>query len=436
MPVRARPPALTCSPASGHLPTSRRACVGLGFSALVAGLAGLIACSPEAPPPPPPPEIEVVSVLQRDQPLEMEMVGETRGSSDIPVRARVEGVLEKMNFVEGGNVEKGQLLYVIESDPFDSEVVEAEGARAEVDTQLAKAKADLDRIKPLAEMKAVSQSDLDGAVAQYEAALGALQSAKARVEQAKIRQAYTRIRAPISGRIGITAAQVGEFVGKAPNPVVLNYVSQTDPIRVRFSIDERTYMLLARKIREADARSEDERRASRDLRLTLADGREHPLPGRLVATDAAIDPKTGTFTLEADFPNPERLVLAGQFARVRAVAEVLENALLVPSRAVSELQGNYRVYVVNDKGIVDQRQIELGPTIGDLQIVQSGLAAGEHVAIEFMKLRPGMTVKPKLVTLDASGALPKQAELPPKDAANAPKTPASEKSTAPEKKAG
>jgi membrane fusion protein (multidrug efflux system) len=366
----------------------------------------------------------------------MEMVGETRGSSDIPVRARVEGVLEKMNFVEGGNVEKGQLLYVIESDPFDSEVVEAEGARAEVDTQLAKAKADLDRIKPLAEMKAVSQSDLDGAVAQYEAALGALQSAKARVEQAKIRQAYTRIRAPISGRIGITAAQVGEFVGKAPNPVVLNYVSQTDPIRVRFSIDERTYMLLARKIREADARSEDERRASRDLRLTLADGREHPLPGRLVATDAAIDPKTGTFTLEADFPNPERLVLAGQFARVRAVAEVLENALLVPSRAVSELQGNYRVYVVNDKGIVDQRQIELGPTIGDLQIVQSGLAAGEHVAIEFMKLRPGMTVKPKLVTLDASGALPKQAELPPKDAANAPKTPASEKSTAPEKKAG
>ncbi|MBW2391670.1 MAG: efflux RND transporter periplasmic adaptor subunit, partial [Deltaproteobacteria bacterium] len=143
-----------------------------------------------------------------------------------------------------------QLLYTIDPEPFQQEVVEAEGGVAEAKTLLAKAKSDLDRIRPLAEMNAVSQSDLDGAVAQYEAALGSLQSAEARVKQASIRLGYTRIHAPIAGRIGISEARVGEFVGIHPNPVVLNFVSQTDPIRVRFSIDERTYLSLARKLRE------------------------------------------------------------------------------------------------------------------------------------------------------------------------------------------
>lgn len=420
MSVRARPPSM------GRLPSlALLTAVRLVFTALLASLSGLIACSPEEAPPPPP-QISVVAVLQRDQPLEMEMVGETRGSSDIPVRARVEGVLEEMKFTEGGRVDAGQLLYVIESEPFDSEVVEAQGAKAEVDTELARAKADLDRIKPLAEMKAVSESDLDGAVAQYEAALGALQSANARVQQARIRQGYTRIHAPIAGRIGISAAQVGEFVGRPPNPVVLNYVSKTDPIRVRFSIDERTYLVLARKIRGSDALNGEDTRVPQELSLTLADGSVHAHTGRIVAADASIDPKTGTFTLEADFPNPERLVLAGQFARVRAVAEVLEDALLVPSRAVSELQGNFRVYVVNDKGIVDLRPIEAGPIIGDLQVIRSGVAAGEQIAIEIMKLRPGMTVEPKLVQLDADGSIPKNADDPSKKPASATQPPANE----------
>jgi membrane fusion protein (multidrug efflux system) len=395
----------------------------LVFAGVLVSLSGAIGCSPEAPPAPPPPEIAVVAVLKRDQPVEMEMVGETRGSSDIPVRARVEGVLEEMKFTEGGSVKEGQLLYVIESEPFDSEVVEAQGSEAEVDTELARAKADLDRIKPLAEMNAVSQSDLDGAVAQYDAARGALQSANARVHQARIRQGYTRVHAPIAGRIGISAAQVGEFVGKPPNPVVLNYVSKTDPIRVRFSIDERTYLVLARRLRESEGASDGadrtDKRTAQEFTLTLADGSVHAHPGHLVAADASIDPKTGTFTLEADFPNPERLVLAGQFARVRAVAETLADALLVPSRAVSELQGNFRVYVVNDRGIVDLRPVEPGPTIGDLQVIREGLAAGEHVAIEIMKLRPGMTVAPKLVQLDANGTIPKDADDPSKKASEA-----------------
>lgn len=374
---------------------------------LLASLAFVTACGPSEPPVMPLLEIAVAQVVQRDQPITMDMVGQTRGSSDIPIRARVEGVVTGMHFVEGRSVEEGQLLYTIDPEPFQQQVVEAEGSVAEAKTMLAKAKSDLDRIRPLAEMNAVSQSDLDGAVAQYEAALGSLQSARARVRQATIRLGYTRIHSPIAGRIGISEARVGEFVGVAPNPVVLNFVSQTDPIRVRFSIDERTYLSLARRLRELQEETGERTKMSAGLQLTLADGTVHPFPGRVVAADAAVNPKTGTFTFEADFANPEGIVLAGQFARVRAVAEVRKGALLVPSRSTSELQGNFRVYVVGDDGKVEMRAVELGAVIGSFRLVESGLAAGERVAVEIMKLRPGMTVKPKLVALDENGTIVK-----------------------------
>ena len=376
-------------------------------AALVASLAFLMACEPADVPPPPPLEVAVVEVVQRDQPIEMEMVGETRGSSDIPIRARVEGVVLGMHFVEGRGVEKDQLLYTIDPVPFESEVVEAEGAMAEVRTGLVKAKADLDRIRPLAEMNAVSRSDLDAAVAQHDAAGASLQSARARVEQSTIRLEYTRIRSPIAGRIGISEARVGEFVGVQPNPVVLNYVSQTDPIRVRFAIDERTYLTLARRLRELQAATGDPSAIGSGLQLTLADGTVHGFPGRIVAADAAVDAKTGTITFEADFPNPEGVVLAGQFARVRATAEVREGALLVPTRSASELQGNFRVYVVGEDGKVEIRPVELGPVIDNLRIVESGLKPGERVAVEIMKLQPGMIVAPTLRTLDDKGTIVK-----------------------------
>lgn len=383
---------------------------------LVSGVLLLSACDSGDPPPPPPLEIQVVEVVQRDQPITMEMVGETRGSSDIPIRARVEGVLLSMNFIEGRRVEKDQLLYTIDPEPFESEVVEAQGGMAEVETGLVKAKSDLDRIRPLAEMNAVSQSDLDSAVAQFDAAVASLKSARERVVQAKIRLGYTRIHAPIDGRIGISAARVGEFVGMAPNPVVLNYVSKTDPIRVRFSVDERTYLTLARRVNEFRQQTGDMDEPSKlgqSLELTLADGTIHPYPGRIVAADAAVDPKTGTFTMEADFPNPasEAVVVAGQFARVRAVAKVIENALLVPSRATSELQGSFRVFVVGEDGKVELRPVELGPTVDNFRVVQSGVEPGESVAIEIMRLQPGMTVKPKLVALDDEG-IPQERKAP------------------------
>jgi membrane fusion protein (multidrug efflux system) len=346
-------------------------------------------------------EIAVFEVQPRDVPIYVDMIGQTRGSVDIPIRARVDGVLEEIHFLEGRQVEKGQLLYVIDPAPYQSKVVEAEGQLAEAETQLAKASSDLERIRPLAEIDAVSEQDLDGAIAQYEAAQASRQSARAQVEQAEIQLGYTRIHSPITGRIGITEAKVGEYVGREPNPVVLNFVSKIDPIRVRFSINEREYLRFSRQLAESVRDREDGGPRQASLQLIFADGSVHDHPGDIVSFDAAIDPTTGTLTLEADFPNPDQIVLAGQFARVRAAAESRVGALVVPQRAVMEIQGLYQLAVVDDDGIVDIRQVEMGPRIDDDWIVDSGLEAGERIALEgLQRLRPGT----KVVAKQASSA--------------------------------
>ena len=324
-------------------------------------------------------------------------MGETRGSSDILIRARVEGVLTGMHFREGSHVKKGDLLYEIDPTPFEAQVVGAQGKVAETVTRLAKAESDLDRIAPLAEINAVSQADLDGAVARYQAAKGALQTAQASVEQARIQLGYTKLHAPISGRIGISKARVGEFVGRTPNPVVLNVVSDTNPIKVRFSIDERTYLLLAKRLAQAGKGSGEQKRLAAGLELILADGSVHPEKGHVVAMDAVVDSGMGTLTLEAEFPNPEQRVLAGQFARIRVVAEVLKGAMLIPSRSISDMQGKKRVYVVDDKGKVSIRSVELGPEVGTLRVITQGLKPNERIAVDAIRLRPGMTIDPKPV---------------------------------------
>jgi membrane fusion protein (multidrug efflux system) len=188
--------------------------------------------------------------------------------------------------------------------------------------------------------------------------------------------------------------------------VVLNFVSKTDPIRVRFSIDERRYLRIARRLRELNDAREDGQRSvgGPGLELILADSTVHPHRGRTVGADAAVDPQTGTFTLEADFPNPEELVLAGQFARIRATVNTIEDAILVPQRSISELQGLFRAYVIGGDGVVELREIELGPKVDQLQVVL-GLERGERVALEVMRLRPGQKVAPRLAALDESGAV-------------------------------
>jgi len=363
---------------------------------MLAAAVAMAACGPAEPPPIPPMEVQVLEVQPRDIPLYLDMVGQTLGSVDIPIRARVDGVLEEMHFLEGRSVKQGQLLYVIDAVPYQSKVVEAEGRLAEAETSLAKAESDLNRIRPLAEMKAVSQQDLDASVAQFEAAQGALQAARAQVDQANIQLGYTRIYAPIDGLISITKANVGEYVGQYPNPVVLNTVSQVDPIRVRFAISEREYLRFSRSLSQSMRSLDDEEMSKDELELILADGKVHDHRGGVVSFNAAVDPQTGTLTLEADFPNPDRIVLPGQFARVRGSPETRVNAIAVPQRAVIETQGLYQLGVVAADGTVELRRVEMGPRVDNDWIVDSGLKAGERVALDgLQRLRTGMKVASK-----------------------------------------
>jgi len=337
---------------------------------------------------------------QRDVPLSIDMVGSTLGTKDVPIRARVEGFLETVEFIEGTFVTEGDLLYTIDAQPFQAKLVEAQSQLAASQTMLAKSVSDLGRIKPLAEMKAVSEQDLDGAVAQEAASRAGVRASEAGVNLAEITLSYTRIMAPISGLIGLTQAKAGEFVGREPNPVVLNTVSDIDPIRVRFSISEREYLIMARTYmleHETANRAEARQRSDRplNLELILADGSKHTQKGKVVAASQSIDQETGTYTMEASFSNPRKLVLPGQFARVRAPYQTLENVVVIPRKAISELQGLFRVYVVDGSGMVSVKEIALGPKTGDDVVVESGLNAGETVIVEgIQKVRPGMTVEP------------------------------------------
>ena len=364
--------------------------------ALIGAAMLLEACGgDEGPSQPPVLEVIVAPAELRDVSLTIEMVGSLRGTQDVPIRARVEGFLERMEFQEGTFVNKGDLLYTIDPQPFAAKLVEAQSQLAAATTQLVQAQADLSRIRPLAEMNAVSKQDLDGAVAQEAAARAGVQAAEAAVELAEIELSYTRIIAPIDGLIGLSQAKPGEFVGRDPNPVVLNMLSDIDPIRTRFSISEREYLILARTYLSTpgaqSVRSQAKKRD--DLELLLADGSLHAHRGHVVAASQSIDQETGTYTVEAAFPNPDKILLPGQFARVRALYEVLEDVVVIPRQAVSEIQGLFRVYTVNEAGTVATREVELGPESGNDIVVESGLEAGVDVIVEgIQKVRPGMTV--------------------------------------------
>jgi membrane fusion protein (multidrug efflux system) len=354
----------------------------------------------------PPLPVGVATAERRDVPLFIELVGTTRGTQDVPIRARVEGFLETMNFREGSFVKKGDLLYTIDAQPFRAKLVGAQSRLAAAQTILAKAQADLARIKPLAEIDAVSQQDLDGALAQESASRSGVQAARAGVDLAEIDLSYTRLKAPIDGLIGLSKAKPGEFVGREPNPVVLNVLSDIDPIRARFSISEREYLIIARYYLKGENRGKGAERGGKSrLALLLADGSEHAFPGKVIASAQAIDPETGTYSVEAAFPNPTGLLLPGQFARVRAPYRTLENATVVPRRAVSELQGRYQLYVVAEGNRIEVREVTPGPVVDNMIVIENGLDGGETVVVEgLQKVRSGMTVEPKPLKPAANAA--------------------------------
>jgi membrane fusion protein (multidrug efflux system) len=366
---------------------------------IILALLTVLGCSPqEQAQEAPPPEIPVIVTQAQAVNLPIEFVGQVYGSKDIAIRARVEGFLEGIHFEEGSEVKAGDLLYVLESQPYDADVAAKMSMVAEAKTMLAKAASDLNRIRPLAKRNAVSQSDLDAAIAQYEAAKSSVEAAQAVLKASKIMLSYTKIYSPINGIIGKTRANVGDFVGRGPNTVVLNVVSNTDPIHVEFFLTENQYLELARRYEalqgDADSALEAPNRHKAPLSLILADGSLFSDQGKFVFIDRGIDPTTGSILVQTSFPNPQKLVRPGQFARIRTIMESIDDGILIPQRCVMEQQGRYRVYVVAG-GKVEERQVTPGPTQGRYWLIRDGLKPGEQIVFEgLQKVRDGMTVNP------------------------------------------
>ncbi len=362
---------------------------------VVTAMLAALSCKPRREEAKAPPEIPVVKVMQKDVPVYKEFVGQIYGKYDIPIRARVSGFLEGMYFIEGTRVKKGQLLYHIDPQPFEAQVAEQMSRLAGAKTHLVKAESDLQRIKPLAEMNAVSQSDLDAAQAQYEAAQAEVNAAIASLDLAKVNLNYTRIKSPITGLIGKTNAKVGEFVGQNPNPVILNTVSQIDTVYVEFFLPETDYLTLARRYEQGDTEIYNPSQKQKSLQLILSDGSVFPHKGSVRFINRNVDPSSGSMLIQAAFPNPGRLLRPGQFARVKVEMEVLHDALLVPLRSIIEIQGKYYLYVVDEDHVVKQKEVEAGPLQGDLQVISKGLKPEETVVLEGIQMvRSGMKVSP------------------------------------------
>lgn len=347
-----------------------------------------------APQAPPPTEVSVYTTKAEDVPIYQTYVGQAYGAKDIAIRARVEGFLKEIHFKEGSVVSEGDLLYIIDSQPFEAEVASKRGLEAEANTMLVKAKRDLDRYRPLAAKKAVSQSDLDGAEAAYEAAQASVEAAQANVRAAQIQLGYTKLYSPIHGIIGKTMAKVGDFVGREPNPIILNTVSNTDTILVEFFLAENQYLGLARHVIENRKNPEKEEKPT--IQLILSDGSLYPHMGVTNFLDREIDPTTGAILVQVSFPNPDNLIRPGQFAKLKIKIWDMKDGVLIPQRSVTELQGRNRVLVVDDQNTVVERPVKLGPTVDNFWLVMEGLKPGEKVIYEgLQKVRDGVIVAPK-----------------------------------------
>jgi membrane fusion protein (multidrug efflux system) len=351
---------------------------------------------------PPPPDITVVVTKAQEIPIYQEFVGQIYGFKDIAIRARVEGFLEGIHFEEGSRIEKGALLYSLESQPFEADVAAKMSRVAEAKTRLAKAKSDLDRIEPLAKEKAVSQSDLDAAVANYEASIESVKASQANLRAANIQLGYTKIYSPISGIIGKTNAKVGDFVGRSPNPVILNTVSRIDTVLVEFFITETQYLQVARRFISQPGTT-DHDGGNANLELILAAGSLYEEKGKPQFIDRNVDPTTGAMLVQASFPNPQELLRPGQFAKVKAQVAVVKEGILIPQRCVVELQGLYSVYVVGDGDKIQARTVKVGPKIKQFWLITEGLKPGERIVYEgLQKVKDGIIVKPTLKEIEST----------------------------------
>jgi membrane fusion protein (multidrug efflux system) len=352
-----------------------------------------------------PPEVEVVQVEQKDVPIWNEWVGTLEGLVNAQIKPQVTGYLLRQTFKEGSFVRKGELLFEIDPRTFQAALDQAKAQRANAEGQLAQAEAnqvkaqlDVNRYTPLAKEQAVTQQDLDNAIqanvaaqAQVRAAKAQIDAAKAQVDAAQLNLGFTRIASQIDGIAGIAQAQIGDLVGPTS---LLTTVSTLDPIKVYFPVSEKGYLNYIKENPDAAKRAEQEKQLG--LEMILADGSRYPHEGSFSFADRQVDVKTGTLRLQGLFPNPGNILRPGQFARVRAITTTKKGALLVPQRAVTELQGGYQVAVVDKDNKVTIRPVKVGERVGSFWIIQEGLKPGERVVAEgIQRVRAGITVNPK-----------------------------------------
>jgi RND family efflux transporter MFP subunit len=351
-------------------------------------------------------DVEVVQVEQKDIPIYGEWIGTLDGYTNADVRAQVAGYLVKQGYQEGSFVQAGQLLFQIDPRPFQAILDQSQGQLAQATAQLANAEAvqrrtelDVNRYTPLAKEQAASQQDLDNAIqndlaakATVQTARAQIQSAAAAVETAKINLDFTRLVAPIDGIAGQAQLQVGALVNPSSGPVTS--VSTVEPIKVYFTVSEPQYLAWRKRFPTDSTREQADKNLR--LQLILADGSTYEKDGTFFFADRQVNVGTGAIRIAGLFPNPGNILRPGGYAKVRAVIRTQKDALLVPQRAVSELQGGYQVAVVDSDDKISIRTINVGDRVGNQWIVSDGLKQGERVVAEgIQKVRPGMQVKPK-----------------------------------------
>jgi membrane fusion protein (multidrug efflux system) len=334
------------------------------------------------------PDVSVVEVGQKTLPVYSEYVGQTYGQSDIEIRPRVSGWLREINFKEGDQVNAGQLLYVIQDDELQDRANSARAGVKEAQVLLVKAKSDLDRVRPLADMNALSKRDLDAAQASYDAQIQSVDAANASLRTAEVQLSYTRIMAPITGVIGASSMLVGDFVQRGGGQDPLNTISSLGEMRVRFNITESDYLKFRREMDRQKA-------ANISVQLILNDGTVFPETGRLDFVNRQIDPATGSLLVQALVPNTSHLLKPGQYVRVRFQSAEIPGAVIVPQQAINQMQNIYMAYLLGDSNKIVPTPVKTGMRIGSNWVITDGLKPGQKVAlIGNAMIKPNARINP------------------------------------------
>jgi membrane fusion protein (multidrug efflux system) len=350
--------------------------------------------------PPPTPQVRVAPVIQQDVPVYSDWVATLDGYVNAEIRPQVSGYITKQNYKEGSLVRRGQVLFEIDPRPFQAALDRAKGDLAQAQAQLGKSTLDVKRDTPLAEARAIAQSQLDNEIQARLGAQAAVESDQAAIEQAELNLEWTKITSLVDGIAGIAQVQIGNLVG--PNSV-LTSVSQVDPIKAYFPISEQAYVL-AQKQSGAVSTEHAVSFFGNSLDLILTDGSTYSRKGKILLADRQVDPSTGTIRIVAAFPNPGNMLRPGQYGRVHVETNMKKGALLIPQSAVGQSQGSYQVAVVDSDHKVNMRAVKPGETVGTLWVIDEGLKPGEQVVVEgLQKLKEGTLVTPKPAQLSGEG---------------------------------